>query len=108
LPNSKTDTDKCLPCHANETKNVSRQNNATGGRRQIEIHDSLFECFIWWRPDDLPELVVEVRVPRGPSAVEGNGELLVVLKALLPYPKTKMGEEPRSDLYRSALSKFAH
>jgi len=36
----------------------------------------------------LPELVVEVRVPRGPSAVEGNGELLVVLKALLPHPKT--------------------
>ena len=36
----------------------------------------------------LPELVVEVRVPRGPSAVEGNRELLVVLKALLPHPKT--------------------
>jgi hypothetical protein len=52
------------------------------------IHSLNASCKIWWKPDNLPELVVEVRVPRGPSAVEGNGELLVVLKALLPHPKT--------------------
>jgi len=42
----------------------------------------------------LPELVVEVRVPRRPSAVEGNRELLVVLERLLPHPKA--GEHCRS------------
>jgi hypothetical protein len=48
----------------------------------------MFHAKFGGTPDNLPELVVEVRVPRGPSAVEGNGELLVVLKALLPHPKT--------------------
>ena len=52
------------------------------------IHSLNASCKICLKPDNLPELVVEVRVPRGPSAVEGNGELLVVLKALLPHPKT--------------------
>jgi hypothetical protein len=52
------------------------------------IHSSNASYKIWLKPDNLPELVVEVRVPRGPSAVEGNRELLVVLKALLPHPKT--------------------
>jgi hypothetical protein len=48
----------------------------------------MFHAKFGGTPDNLPELVVEVRVPRGPSAVEGNRELLVVLKALLPHPKT--------------------
>jgi len=52
------------------------------------IHSLNVSCKVWGTPDNLPELVVEVRVPRGPSAVEGNRELLVVLKALLPHPKT--------------------
>ena len=35
----------------------------------------------------LPRPVVEVRVPRGPSAVEGERQLLVVLVFLAPHPK---------------------
>ena len=35
----------------------------------------------------LPGAVVEVGVPRGPGAVEGKGELLVVLVLLTPHPK---------------------
>ena len=35
----------------------------------------------------LPRAVVEVGVPRGPGAVEGKGELLVVLVLLTPHPK---------------------
>ena len=35
----------------------------------------------------LPGAVVEVRVPRGPGAVEGKGQLLVVLVLLTPHPK---------------------
>jgi hypothetical protein len=35
----------------------------------------------------LPRAVVEVRVPRGPGAVEGKGELLVVLVLLTPHPE---------------------
>ena len=31
--------------------------------------------------------VVEVGVPRGPGAVEGKGQLLVVLVLLAPHPK---------------------
>ena len=51
----------------------------------------------------LPELVVEVRVPRGPSAVEGNRELLVVLERLLPHPKA--GKHCRSAKLRQNLYK---
>ena len=36
----------------------------------------------------LPRAVVEVRVPRGPGAVEGKGQLLVVLVLLTPHPKS--------------------
>ena len=60
------------------------------------IHSSNVSCKIWWKPDNLPELVVEVRVPRGPSAVEGNRELLVVLERLLPHPKA--GKHCRSEM----------
>ena len=35
----------------------------------------------------LPRAVVKVGVPRGPGAVEGKGELLVVLVLLTPHPK---------------------
>ncbi len=35
----------------------------------------------------LPGAVVEVRVPRGPGAVEGKGQLLVVLVLLTPHPE---------------------
>jgi hypothetical protein len=35
----------------------------------------------------LPRPVVEVRVPRGPGAVEGKRQLLVVLVFLAPHPK---------------------
>ena len=35
----------------------------------------------------LPRAVVEVRVPRGPGAVEGKGQLLVVLVLLTPHPE---------------------
>ena len=35
----------------------------------------------------LPRPVVEVRVPRGPGAVEGKRQLLVVLVFLTPHPK---------------------
>ena len=35
----------------------------------------------------LPRAVVEVRVPRGPGAVEGKGQLLVVLVFLTPHPE---------------------
>ena len=38
-------------------------------------------------PIRLPRPVVEVRVPRGPGAVEGKGQLLVVLVLLAPHPK---------------------
>ena len=39
------------------------------------------------RMDRLPRAVVEVRVPRRPGAVEGKGQLLVVLVLLTPHPK---------------------
>jgi hypothetical protein len=35
----------------------------------------------------LPGAVVKVRVPRGPGAVEGKGQLLVVLVLLTPHPE---------------------
>ena len=35
----------------------------------------------------LPRAVVKVRVPRGPGAVEGERQLLVVLVLLTPHPK---------------------
>ena len=41
--------------------------------------DSIAQC--------LPRAVVEVRVPRGPGAVEGERQLLVVLVLLTPHPK---------------------
>ena len=37
--------------------------------------------------DSLPRAVVKVRVPRGPGAVEGERQLLVVLVLLTPHPK---------------------
>jgi hypothetical protein len=37
---------------------------------------------------NLPRAVVEVRVPRRPSAVEGERELLVMLVFLAPHPKS--------------------
>ena len=37
----------------------------------------------------LPGAVVKVRVPRGPGAVEGKGELLVVLVLLTPHPESR-------------------
>ena len=37
--------------------------------------------------DRLPRAVVEVGVPRGPGAVEGKGQLLVVLVLLTPHPQ---------------------
>ena len=39
--------------------------------------------------NELPRAVVEVRVPRGPGAVEGKGELLVVLVLLTPHPESR-------------------
>ena len=36
----------------------------------------------------LPRAVVKVRVPRGPGAVEGERQLLVVLVLLTPHPKS--------------------
>ena len=36
---------------------------------------------------NLPRAVVKVRVPRGPGAVEGERQLLVVLVLLTPHPK---------------------
>jgi hypothetical protein len=36
---------------------------------------------------DLPGAVVKVGVPRGPGAVEGERELLVVLVLLTPHPE---------------------
>ena len=51
-------------------------------------------CWRWWRRglwilpmDNLPGAVVQVGVPRGPSAVEGERELLVVLVLLTPHPE---------------------
>ncbi len=35
----------------------------------------------------LPGAVVEVRVPRGSGAVEGKGQLFVVLVLLTPHPE---------------------
>ena len=40
-----------------------------------------------WQLSCLPRAVVEVRVPRGPGAVEGERQLLVVLVLLTPHPK---------------------
>ena len=37
----------------------------------------------------LPRAVVKVGVPRGPGAVEGKGELLVVLVLLTPHPESR-------------------
>ena len=37
--------------------------------------------------DSLPRAVVKVRVPRGPGAVEGERQLLVVLVLLTPHPE---------------------
>ena len=37
---------------------------------------------------NLPGAVVKVGVPRGPGAVEGKGQLLVVLVLLTPHPKS--------------------
>ena len=37
---------------------------------------------------NLPRAVVEVRVPRRPSAVEGERKLLVMLVFLAPHPKS--------------------
>ena len=36
---------------------------------------------------NLPGAVVKVGVPRGPGAVEGKGQLLVVLVLLTPHPE---------------------
>jgi len=38
--------------------------------------------------DCLPRAVVKVGVPRGPGAVEGEGELLMVLVLLAPHPQS--------------------
>ena len=40
-----------------------------------------------WQLSCLPRAVVEVRVPRGPGAVEGERQLLVVLVLLTPHPE---------------------
>jgi hypothetical protein len=67
----------------------------------------------------LPGAVVKVGVPRGPGAVEGKGELLVVLVLLTPHPESRehllqkqnkgqsICAKNRTDRAEHSLSRFA-
>ena len=68
-----------------------QEHNSFGGAVPLRVC-SLATQALEWKDDrrqsaSLPRPVVEVRVPRGPSAVEGERQLLVVLVFLAPHPK---------------------
>ena len=56
--------------------------------------------------DSLPRAVVKVRVPRGPGAVEGERQLLVVLVLLTPHPEG--GEHLSLHTQRNKKSELDH
>ena len=59
--------------------NLAASSPARGTPERLEPTNS--------RAGNLPGAVVKVGVPRGPGAVEGKGQLLVVLVLLTPHPE---------------------